>query len=54
MKFLSMYGLALGLMMFSAAADESVMKELAPTGKLRVGIVYAPVMSTFFVIKDEY
>jgi len=28
------------------------MKELAPTGKLRVGIVYAPVMSTFFVIKD--
>jgi len=29
------------------------MKELARTGKLRVGIVYAPVMSTFFVIKDE-
>jgi len=28
------------------------MKELARTGKLRVGIVYAPVMSTFFVIKD--
>jgi len=29
------------------------MKELARTGKLRVGIVFAPVMSTFFVIKDE-
>src|SRR4029079_14370626 len=30
-----------------------IMKELARTGKLRVGIVFAPVMSTFFVIKDE-
>ncbi|MGB9365537.1 MAG: transporter substrate-binding domain-containing protein [Xanthobacteraceae bacterium] len=29
------------------------MKELAPTGKLRVGLVFAPVMSTFFVIKDD-
>lgn len=28
------------------------MKELAPSGTLRVGIVFAPVMSTFFVIKD--
>jgi polar amino acid transport system substrate-binding protein len=37
----------------SAAANENAMKGLAPTGKLRVGIVYAPVMSTFFVIKDE-
>jgi len=37
----------------SAAANENAMKELAPTGKLRVGIVFAPVMSTFFVIKDE-
>jgi len=26
--------------------------ELAPTGKLRVGVVYAPVMSTFFVLKE--
>ena len=34
-------------------AQENLMKELAPTGKLRVGIVFAPVMSTFFVIKDE-
>ena len=37
----------------SAAANESAMKELSPTGKLRVGLVYAPVMSTFFVIKDD-
>ena len=29
------------------------MKELAPTGTLRVGLVFAPVMSTFFVLKDE-
>jgi polar amino acid transport system substrate-binding protein len=28
------------------------MKELAPTGKLRVGVVYAPTMSTFFVLKE--
>lgn len=37
----------------SAAANESAMKELAPTGKLRVGVVFAPVMSTFFVVKDD-
>src|SRR5258708_20058097 len=35
-----------------AAANESDMKELAPTGKLRVGVVFAPTMSTFFVVKD--
>ena len=29
------------------------MKELSPTGKLRVGLVYAPVMSTFFVLKEN-
>ena len=27
-------------------------KELAPTGKLRVGVVFAPTASTFFVVKD--
>jgi len=26
--------------------------ELASSGKLRVGVVYAPVMSTFFVLKE--
>ncbi len=29
------------------------MKELAPTGKLRVALVFAPSMSVFFVVKDE-
>jgi len=36
----------------SAAADESLMKELAPTGKLRVGVVFAPSKSLFFNVKD--
>ena len=36
----------------NAAANESDMKDLAPTGKLRVGVVFAPTMSTFFVVKD--
>lgn len=35
-----------------ASADENVVNELAPTGTLRVGVVYAPVMSTFFVLKE--
>jgi polar amino acid transport system substrate-binding protein len=28
------------------------MKEVAPTGTLRVGVVYAPVATAFFVTKD--
>jgi polar amino acid transport system substrate-binding protein len=28
------------------------MKDLAPSGTLRVGVVYAPIMSTFFVLKE--
>jgi polar amino acid transport system substrate-binding protein len=30
----------------------TVMKQLIPTGTLRVGLVYAPAMSAFFVVKD--
>ena len=45
--------IALALMLGGASAQERPMKELAPTGKLRVGLVFAPVMSTFFVIKDD-
>ncbi len=44
-----------GLLLIAAAgasAEESIVKELAPNGKLRVGVVYAPVMSTFFVLKE--
>jgi polar amino acid transport system substrate-binding protein len=35
-----------------ASADESTVKELAPTGKLRVALVFAPSKSVFFVVKD--
>jgi polar amino acid transport system substrate-binding protein len=37
----------------SVSATESAMKELNPTGKLRVGLVFAPSKSAFFVVKDE-
>jgi polar amino acid transport system substrate-binding protein len=50
---LTINALMLAGLIGGAAANESAMKELSPTGKLRVGIVFAPVMSTFFVIKDE-
>jgi polar amino acid transport system substrate-binding protein len=33
--------------------DDEMSKQLVPTGKLRVGLVYAPSMSAFFVVKDE-
>jgi polar amino acid transport system substrate-binding protein len=35
-----------------AAANESAMKELMPTEKLRVALVFAPSMSIFFVVKE--
>jgi polar amino acid transport system substrate-binding protein len=35
-----------------AAGTGAALKELAATGKLRVGVVFAPTASTFFVIKD--
>jgi polar amino acid transport system substrate-binding protein len=36
-----------------SAQETAVLKELAPTGKLRLGIVFAPVASAFFVTKDS-
>ena len=36
----------------AAAQENTALKELAPTGKLRVGIVFAPAASVFFVTKD--
>lgn len=51
MKILTALLLSL-LLSLGAAANESAMKELAPNGKLRVGVVFAPVMSTFFVLKE--
>jgi polar amino acid transport system substrate-binding protein len=32
--------------------EEIAVKEIAPTGKLRVGVVHAPVATAFFVTKD--
>ena len=43
-------GLALGGE--AAASEESVMRELAPSGKLRVGVAYAPAPTPVFVVKD--
>src|SRR5687767_4252959 len=54
MTILKACGLMLALLFAGvASANESAMKELNPTGKLRVGLVFAPSMSVFFVIKDD-
>ena len=47
----------LGLMLVpsintQASAVEDVMKQLVPTGKLRVGVAYAPAPTPIFVAKD--
>src|SRR4051794_31910193 len=52
MKTLTICGLALSLMGSSVAADDSLMKELAPMGKFRVALVYAPSPGAFFVFKE--
>src|SRR5947199_2591166 len=51
-KIWTIYGM-FALLIGSATANESAMKELAPTGNLRVALVFAPSMSVFFVVKDE-
>ncbi len=53
MKTVTICGLALALFAGGASAQERIMKDLAPTGKLRVGLVFAPVMSTFFVLNEN-
>jgi polar amino acid transport system substrate-binding protein len=35
-----------------AAQESMVVKELVPTGKLRVGVVFAPAASPFFIVKE--
>jgi polar amino acid transport system substrate-binding protein len=51
MKYL--FGLLLGaLLAGGAAAQETALKELAPTGKLRVALVFAPSGGAFFVVKE--
>ena len=53
MKTLKTCGVVLALLFAgSAFANESTMKELTPTGKLRVALVFAPSKSVFFVVKD--
>jgi polar amino acid transport system substrate-binding protein len=44
--------LALPLGIALGAVEDDVMKQLAPTGKLRVGVAYAPAPSPIFVAKD--
>jgi hypothetical protein len=44
--------LALSMGTSAAAAEDNVMKELVPTGKLRVGVAYAPSPTPIFVAKD--
>jgi len=52
MKILTLCGLMSLLLAGGAAANEGAMKELAPTGKLRVALVFAPSKSIFFNVKD--
>jgi polar amino acid transport system substrate-binding protein len=54
MKILKSCTVMLALLFAAGAfAQENVMKELAPTGTLRIGLVFAPSMSAFFVVKGE-
>jgi polar amino acid transport system substrate-binding protein len=53
MRILQACGLMLAVLLGNAAsANESAMKELAPTGKLRIALVFAPVAGAFFVFKE--
>jgi polar amino acid transport system substrate-binding protein len=52
-KIAASFELLLSLSMTAAmAAQDIVMKELTPTGKLRIGIAYAPAKTPVFVTKD--
>ena len=53
LKILTPFVLLLALSMSAAkAAEDDMMKELIPTGKLRAGIAYAPAKTPVFVTKD--
>ncbi len=54
MKVATLLGLMLALSISTAASavDDAVMKQLVPTGKLRVGVAYAPAPTPIFVAKD--
>lgn len=55
MQFLQSHGLLLAAAIAAGGAgaqESTAVKELIPTGKLRVGVVFAPAASAFFVVKD--
>ncbi len=52
MKAATILGLTLALTTSAMAAEDNVMKQLVPTGKLRVGVAYAPSLTPIFVVKD--
>jgi polar amino acid transport system substrate-binding protein len=54
MKAATLLGLALVLSISTGASavEDTVMKQLVPTGKLRVGVAYAPAPTPIFVAKD--
>ena len=58
MKRLPLHGMFLAafvagvLAQVSLAQESAAVKELIPTAKLRVGVVFAPAASAFFVVKD--
>jgi polar amino acid transport system substrate-binding protein len=54
MKVATFLGLMLVLSINTGASavEDNVMKQLVPTGKLRVGVAYAPAPTPIFVAKD--
>jgi polar amino acid transport system substrate-binding protein len=54
MKAVALFGLMLALSIGTRAASaaDNLMKELVPTGRLRVGVAYAPSPTPIFVTKD--
>jgi polar amino acid transport system substrate-binding protein len=54
MKAVTLFGMMLVLSTgtWAASAADDLMKELVPTGKLRVGVAYAPSRTPIFVAKD--
>ncbi len=53
MKTAALLVLTLALWTGAVSADDSMMKQLVPTGKLRVGVAYAPSPTPVFVVKDS-
>src|SRR5258708_16635977 len=54
MKVATLLGfmLVLSISTGTSAVGDDVMKQLVPTGKLRVGVAYAPAPTPIFVAKD--